>query len=118
MMFGIKKLFGIGQSRIDKLAAAHPKIQFECYVCGSQSQTYKGCVTVPPDPATIRRREDIEPVVTCGAQYCRDFEVRRQDALLSYIMQPVLQDYLIKREQEKKRARDKTQGKKKDKGND
>lgn len=33
-------------------------------------------------------------------------------------MQPVLQDYLIRREQEKKRARDKTQGKKKDKEND
>lgn len=47
-----------------------------------------------------------------------DFEVRRQDALFSHIMQPVLQDYLIRREQEKKRARDRAQGKKKDKEND
>lgn len=114
-MFGIKKLLGIGTSRIDRLTQSHPMIDFECYVCGTQSTTYRGCLVVPPDPQTITRREDIEPVATCGNQHCRAFEQKRQDALFSHIMQPVLQDYLIKRDMEKKRAIERAQEKKKGK---
>lgn len=75
-----------------------PRIDFYCYVCRQPATTYEGCLTTPPDPDLITRREDISPVQTCGGGACQEFEYKRQDALFQAVMRPML----IRKEQERR----------------
>ena len=78
-------------------------IRFQCYVCGDEAMTYKGCLTVPPDPLSITSIHDVRPVATCKKPYCRTLEQRRQDAIVQSILAPQRERYLLLRQQERER---------------
>lgn len=64
-----------------------PLIDFYCYICGRRAQTYRGCLTVPPDYRDIKDRHHIRPVSTCSEGDCAWREQLRQDAVFNYIVQ-------------------------------
>lgn len=87
------------ERRLDALKARVGKTKFICYVCGDETSTYTGCLTVPPDPLAITRLEDVRPVATCKKPYCQMIEQRRQDAIVQTILAPQRERYLLLRQQ-------------------
>lgn len=87
--------------RLDRIKVHIGKVQYNCYVCGETDTTYKGCLTIPPDPLSITKLEDLRPVATCSKPYCLMMEQRRQDAIAQMILAPQRERYLLTRQQER-----------------
>lgn len=75
---------------------------FDCYICGMPSITYRGLRTVPPDPHIIHRVPGpidavIERTSTCGSDYCEKMEERRMEAIFSMLIAPEREKYFAER---------------------
>ena len=91
--------------RLNVLQRKLGTITFRCYVCGSESTTYVGTPTDPPDPLSVMRREDVVPITTCGKNYCMRMEQMRQDSLIQTLIAPERDAYFARRAEEREAAK-------------
>lgn len=77
---------------------------YVCYICGREFYSYAGLRTCPPYPHLIRLPPDgqpissvIEPIATCGSDYCIKMEQKRDDAIFAILIAPTRDAYYAQR---------------------
>ena len=96
---------------LERISSPTPRVdsvpkdqEFQCYLCGAWSVTYRTIRVIPPDPHLLRVPPNglitgvIEPTATCGCTDCERKEGMRQDAIFNMLVAPVRDRFYEERE--------------------